>query len=94
MTSIVTPRNKIVKNIVNYVLWRRQVIPMSRDEIIKVITNLTTERPPLFPTLGQKIPKSWLMCKVFLNKIRDLGCEDEEAIVKPELVRSITPWLE
>ena len=84
-TSIMTPTRKFANNIQKVLglafIWP-QLMPTTRDDVIEVITNLTTERPPLFPTLGQEIPKSWLTCKNFLYKIRDLGCEDEEELFK------------
>mmetsp|Transcript_18173 Transcript_18173/g.27573 ORF Transcript_18173/g.27573 Transcript_18173/m.27573 type:complete len:531 (-) Transcript_18173:776-2368(-) len=80
MTSIMTPTRKLINDIKNVVYMRPQLIPTTRYKFIKVITDLTTERPPLFPTLGQKIPTSWLTCRDFLYKIRDTGCENKDAL--------------
>eukprot|EP00554_Chaetoceros_debilis_P006504 CAMPEP_0194078810 /NCGR_PEP_ID=MMETSP0149-20130528/5127_1 /TAXON_ID=122233 /ORGANISM="Chaetoceros debilis, Strain MM31A-1" /LENGTH=83 /DNA_ID=CAMNT_0038760141 /DNA_START=8 /DNA_END=256 /DNA_ORIENTATION=+ len=73
-----TPTRKLVNDITNVAYPRSQLCPTTRDDILKVINILTTERPHLFPTLGQNIPQSWLTCKNFLTTIRDIGCKDED----------------
>ena len=64
-----------------------------REQVTEKILDIIHQSPPLIPTVGQKIPKSWSRFHQFIDAVRMKGLDNKTELVKTMLEKNCVKFI-